>query len=89
MDEFRAFLKKNHNFKYASLVHCDTPSGVLNPVEEIGQELHKYGILSIVDSVSAMFGEPLCVDAGRLDLVCGGSQKALSAPTDSGPLWKM
>ncbi len=80
MDEFRAFLKKNHNFKYASLVHCDTPSGVLNPVEEIGQELHKYGILSIVDSVSAMFGEPLCVDAGRLDLVCGGSQKALSAP---------
>lgn len=80
MDAFRAFLEKNHDFKYATLVHCDTPSGVLNPVEEMGRELHKYGILTVVDSVSAMFGEPLHVDAGQLDIVCGGSQKALSAP---------
>ena len=31
--EFRAFLEEHHDFKYATLVHCDTPSGVLNPVE--------------------------------------------------------
>lgn len=80
MDEFRAFLKENHDFKYATLVHCDTPSGVLNPVEEMSRELHKYGILTVVDSVSAMFGEPLHVDDGEIDIACGGSQKALSAP---------
>lgn len=80
MDAFRAFLEKNHDFKYATLVHCDTPSGVLNPVEEMSRELHRYGILTVVDSVSAMFGEPLNVDAGQIDIVCGGSQKALSAP---------
>jgi aspartate aminotransferase-like enzyme len=80
LEDFREFLKENHDFKYATLVHCDTPSGILNPVEELSRELHKYGILTVVDSVSAMFGEPLDVDAGMIDIVCGGSQKALSAP---------
>ena len=80
LEKFRDFLKENHDFKYATLVHCDTPSGVLNPVEEMSRMLHRYGILTVVDSVSAMFGEPLDVDAGEIDIVCGGSQKALSAP---------
>ena len=35
--EFRAFLEEHHDFKYATLVHCDTPSGVLNPVEELSR----------------------------------------------------
>ena len=78
--EFKAFLEEHHNFKYATLVHCDTPSGVLNPVEELSCALHEYGIMTIVDSVSAMMGEPLRVDEGQIDIVCGGSQKAVSAP---------
>ena len=80
VEEFKAFLKDNHDFKYATLVHCDTPSGVLNPVEELSRALHEYGIMTIVDSVSAMLGEPLHVDEGQIDIVCGGSQKAVSAP---------
>lgn len=80
MEAFAAYLKDHHDFKYATMVHCDTPSGVLNPVEDMSRELHKYGILTVVDSVSAMFGEPLMVDFGQIDIACGGSQKALSAP---------
>lgn len=79
-EELRVFLKENHDFKYATLVHCDTPSGMLNPVEKLSRILHEYGIMTVVDSVSAMFGEPLDVDGGQIDIVCGGSQKALSAP---------
>ncbi len=74
------YLRENHDFKYATLVHCDTPSALLNPVEEMSRVLHHYGIMTIVDSVSAMFGEPLNVDEGMIDIACGGSQKALSAP---------
>ncbi|MDF2952145.1 MAG: Serine-pyruvate aminotransferase/archaeal aspartate aminotransferase [Anaerocolumna sp.] len=75
-----SFLEKHHDFKYATIVHCDTPSGVLNDVSKICPLLHKYGILSVVDSVSGMFGEPLYIDESKIDIVCGGSQKALSAP---------
>jgi Serine-pyruvate aminotransferase/archaeal aspartate aminotransferase len=80
VDELKNYLEKNHNFKYATIVHCDTPSGVMNDVEKIGQLLSCYGILSVVDSVAGMFGETLNIDNGKLDIVCGGSQKALSAP---------
>lgn len=80
VDKLAEFLKDNHDFKYATMVHCDTPSGMLNPVEELSKVLHEYGIMTVVDSVSAMFGEPLNVDNGMIDIACGGSQKALSAP---------
>lgn len=74
------FLKKNHDYKYATLVHCDTPSGMLNDVHALCPLLGKYGILTVVDSVSAMFGEELDVDRAGIDILCGGSQKAVSAP---------
>ena len=79
-DELADYLEKDHGFKYATLVHCDTPSGMLNPVEELCPLLKKYGILTVVDSVSGMFGNRLSVDDAQIDLLCGGSQKAVSAP---------
>lgn len=74
------FLKVDSDFKYATVVHCDTPSGMLNDVGSLCILLKKYGILSVVDSVSAMFGEEMRVDDYRIDVLCGGSQKAVSAP---------
>ena len=75
-----AYLEENHDFKYATVVHCDTPSGVLNDISKICPLLKKYGILTVVDSVAAMFGEPVKIDDWQVDVICGGSQKALSAP---------
>lgn len=79
-EALRAYLKQDHQFKYATLVHCDTPSGMRNPVHNLCPLLKEYGILTVVDSVSAMFGEPIRVDEFQIDLLLGGSQKALSAP---------
>ena len=75
------FLEKDHNFKYATIVHCDTPTGVLNDLSKICPILNEYGILSVVDSVSAMGGEEIRVDGWKIDIALGGSQKAFSAPT--------
>ena len=78
--ELEKYLEKDHDFKYAALLHCDTPSGMLNDVSKLCPLLKKYGILTLVDSVSAMFGEEMRVDDYQIDLLCGGSQKAVSAP---------
>lgn len=80
LDELSDFLEKDHDFKYATLVHCDTPSGMLNNIAEICPLLKKYGILTVVDSVSAAFGNEVDVDKNQIDILCLGSQKALSAP---------
>ncbi|TDT60961.1 pyridoxal-phosphate-dependent aminotransferase family protein [Fonticella tunisiensis] len=80
VDELRRFLEKDSNFKYATVVHCDTPSGVLNDVSKICPLLKEKGIITVVDSVSAMGGEELRVDEWKIDIVLGGSQKVVSAP---------
>ena len=83
----RKFLEKDHDFKYATVVHCDTPSGVLNDVEGISRMFDEFGIMTIADSVAGMFGEPLNVGNSKIDILCGGSQKALSAPPGLTMLW--
>lgn len=74
------FLASNHKFKYATLVHCETPSGLLNDIGRLCPLLQSYGILTLVDGVSSQFAEPIHVSQG-IDFLCGASQKALSAPS--------
>jgi aspartate aminotransferase-like enzyme len=74
------FLLKDNNFKIATLVHCETPSGITNSINEICPLLKSHGILTVVDSVSGIAGEKLAVDEWQIDIVLGGSQKCLSAP---------
>lgn len=79
VEELERFLEKDHDFKYATIVHCDTPTGVLNDLSKICPLLKKYNILTVVDSVAGMVGEKLLVDEWQIDMVLGGSQKAISA----------
>ena len=78
--ELEEFLKNSHDYKYATVVHGDTPSGMLNDISAICPLLKKYGVLTVVDSVSASFGEPMNIDDWKVDIMCGGSQKVVSAP---------
>ena len=36
--------------------------------------------MTVTDSVSGMFGNEVNVDKAQIDILCGGSQKAVSAP---------
>lgn len=80
LDKLENFLKDNHDFKVATIVHCETPSGITNPIKEVCELLNKYNIISVVDSVSSMMGEELKVDEWGIDIALGGSQKCISAP---------
>ncbi len=80
VEKLREFLEADHDFKYATIVHCDTPTGVLNDLSKICPILNEYEILTVVDSVSAMGGEEIRVDDWNVDIALGGSQKAFSAP---------
>ena len=81
IEELEKFLQKENDFKYATVVHCDTPTGVLNDLSKICPLLKRYNILTVVDSVAAMVGEEIRVDDWQIDIALGGSQKAISAPT--------
>lgn len=74
------FIEVHGPFKVATLVHCETPSGITNDIQAVAKVLGKHKILSIVDSVSGFGGEPLKAGPWGLDVVLSGSQKVLSAP---------
>lgn len=78
--DLERFLVENHDFKFATLVHCETPSGITNPVNQLCPILKRHGIITVVDSVSGMGGEEVKTDEWQMDIVLGGSQKCLSAP---------
>lgn len=80
IQELKNFLDIDSDFKYATVVHCDTPSGVLNDIDKICPMLKEKGILTVVDSVAAMGGEEIRVDDWNIDIAIGGSQKCISAP---------
>ena len=80
IEELNEFLQKDSSFKYATVVHCDTPSGVLNDISKICPILKEKGIITVVDSVAAMGGEDIRVDEWKIDIALGGSQKCISAP---------
>ncbi len=79
-ENLRAFLEQDSDFKFATIVHCDTPSGVLNDLKELCPLLKSYGILTAVDAVSSMVGEPILTDDWGVDICMGASQKGFSAP---------
>ena len=76
---------KIFNPKLITLVHCETPSGTLNPIKEIGEIKKRLNIpLLYVDAVSSMGGVPIKGDQYHIDLLLGGTQKCFSCPPSIG-----
>lgn len=68
--------------RLVTAVHCETPSGTLAPLKEIGQICREIEALFYVDFVSSGGGVEVRVDDWFIDLGLLGSQKVLSLPPD-------
>lgn len=63
-----------------AMTHCETSTGLINPVHQVAELADDHGVLSIVDTVSGVGVERLPVDDWNIDLAITASQKCLSAP---------
>jgi aspartate aminotransferase-like enzyme len=71
--------------KMVTLVHCETPSGIMNPAAEVGALVRVHDVpLYYVDAVASMGGTPVQADEWRIDLCLGGTQKVFSSLPDLG-----
>lgn len=69
--------------KMITVVHCETPSGTLNPIAELGKLKQQYKVpLLYVDAVASVGGTTVLSDDWNIDLCLGGSQKCLSSLPD-------
>jgi alanine-glyoxylate transaminase/serine-glyoxylate transaminase/serine-pyruvate transaminase len=72
--------------KAVAIVHGETSTGTLQPLEEIARIVHEFGALLIVDAVTSLAGCELLIDEWGIDVCYSGTQKCLSAPPGMSPL---
>jgi alanine-glyoxylate transaminase/serine-glyoxylate transaminase/serine-pyruvate transaminase len=93
--EISAALKANPDTKVVAIVHSETSTTILNPIEVIGKEVRGSDALFLVDAVSSLGGVPIEVDGWGIDLCPSASQKCLGATPGLAPVsispkaWKM
>lgn len=72
--------------KLVGIVHAETSTGVLQPIEEISESVHQAGALLLVDTVTSLGGHPVLVDEWDIDACYSGTQKCLSCPPGLAPV---
>jgi len=82
----KAALKKCPKPKLVALVHAETSTGALQPLQAISDLVHNAGSLLMVDAVTSYCGVPLKVDEWGIDAIYSGTQKNLSAPPGLSPV---
>jgi alanine-glyoxylate transaminase / serine-glyoxylate transaminase / serine-pyruvate transaminase len=84
-DEVEAALRA-HPAKVVALVHAETSTGALQPLEGLGEIAHRHGALLLVDCVTSLGGVPLKADAWGIDAAYSGTQKCLGCPPGLAPV---
>ena len=68
------------DFKALTVVHNESSTGTMYPLDEIGQMAKGSGVLYVVDGVSSLGGVNIETDNGNIDSLATASQKCLCAP---------
>ena len=78
-EKLKEKLDTEKNIKAMTVVHCETPAGITNPVQEICPLARKRGILTIVDTIASIGGIDVKPDDWGIDICITASQKAISS----------
>ena len=84
--EIEKALDAHPKVKVVAIVHAETSTGALQPLDEIGRFCRESGRLFLVDCVTSLGGEALDVDGWGIDIAYSGTQKCLSCPPGLAPL---
>ena len=73
-------LGRHDSVKMVSVVHAETSTGVLQPLDEIARLARAHGALLMVDAVTSLGGSEFAFDETGIDYAYSCSQKCLGAP---------
>jgi alanine-glyoxylate transaminase / serine-glyoxylate transaminase / serine-pyruvate transaminase len=84
-DSLRRHLN-SHAADVVAMVHAETSTGVLNPIEPMAAIAREHGALTIVDAVTSFGGHRLDVGAWNIDAAYSCTQKCLGGPSGLAPV---
>lgn len=77
---------EQHRPKFVAMVHGETSTGQLQPLDWVGPLCQEYGAYLIVDAVATLGGVPVESDAWGIDACIAGTQKCIGAPSGTAPI---
>lgn len=76
-DEVARILAEDPAITHVLAIHCETSSGILNPVAEISQATYAAGRKLLIDSMSAFGAVPLDPDVIRFEALVSSANKCI------------
>lgn len=75
--EVAAALEADPAISHVVVVHCETSSGILNPIKEISDTVYQAGRKLLIDSMSAFGALPVDVDAINYEAIVASANKCI------------
>jgi 2-aminoethylphosphonate-pyruvate transaminase len=97
IDRLRRALAEDPSITHVAVVHCETTTGMLNPVEQIGPVVKAAGCVFMVDAMSSFGGIPIDLTACGVDVLVSSANKCIQGVPGFGfllvretllPTWK-
>ena len=70
-----------------TMVHNETSTGLLNPVEQVGEIAKEHDALFVVDGVTSIGGDEFRIDDWNVDVAVTDAQKCLAAPPGTSAMY--
>jgi 2-aminoethylphosphonate-pyruvate transaminase len=75
--EIEDAIKADDKIACVSVVHCETTTGIINPIEEIGELVAKSGAKYFVDAMSSFGAVPLDLAGCHIDYLVSSANKCI------------
>jgi 2-aminoethylphosphonate-pyruvate transaminase len=75
--ELKKVLGENPAISHVAVVHCETTTGIINPIESIGAVAKEHGCTYIVDAMSSFGAYPIIVGGSEMDFLVSSSNKCI------------
>ena len=84
VDQLEKKLNEDSDISHVAVIHCETTSGLLNPIVEVAEIVAKYGRALLIDAMSAFGALPLSTRDIKFDAVVASSNKCLEGSPGMG-----
>lgn len=85
-ERIEEMLKAHPATAIVGIVHAETSTGALQPMEDVARIVKAAGALLLVDAVTSLGGHPVRIDEWNVDACYSGTQKCLSCPPGLAPV---
>lgn len=75
--DIERLLQEDQAITHVAIVHCETTTGMLNPIEEVCRIAKQYNKITIVDAMSSFGGIPMDVHELQIDFLISSANKCI------------